>query len=46
VFDFITFLKSRQAGRGEGCEDLLPLAQTTWGADWDTHEEDEAWRDL
>jgi hypothetical protein len=27
-------------------EDLLPLAQTAWAADWNTPEEDEAWRDL
>ncbi|MBM3883999.1 MAG: DUF2281 domain-containing protein [Planctomycetes bacterium] len=46
VFDFLNFLKTRQAARGEGREDLLPLAQTAWGADWNTPEEDEAWRDL
>lgn len=27
-------------------ERLLPLAQTAWAADWDTQEEDEAWRGL
>ena len=46
VFDFLVFLKARHAARGEGHEDLLPLAQTSWAADWDTPEEDEAWRDL
>ncbi len=25
---------------------LLPLATTAWSQDWDTAEEDEAWRDL
>ena len=25
---------------------LLPLAQTAWAADWNTPEEDEAWREL
>ena len=25
---------------------LLPLAATAWSQDWDTAEEDEAWRDL
>ena len=25
---------------------LLPLAATAWSQDWDTVEEDEAWRDL
>jgi hypothetical protein len=46
VFDFLVFLKSKAAARREGREDLLPLAQTAWGADWDTAEEDEAWRNL
>ena len=46
VFDFLVFLKARQTARTEGREDLLPLAQTAWGADWDTPQEDEAWRDL
>ena len=43
VLDFLVFLKSRQeAGR----ENLLPLAQPAWAADWDTPEEDAAWRNL
>ena len=46
VLDFLVFLKARQAVLKEGHEDLLPLAQTAWAADWDTPEEDEAWRDL
>ncbi len=46
VFDFLVFLKSRPSSQAEGRENLLPLAQTAWAADWDTPEEDEAWRDL
>lgn len=46
VFDFLVFLKSRQADRQEGREDLMPLAESAWAADWNTPEEDEAWRDL
>jgi hypothetical protein len=42
VFDFLLFLKSRQEGR----ENLLALAETAWAKDWNTPEEDEAWRDL
>ena len=43
VLEFITQLKSRHA---EPHDDLLPLAQTAWAAEWDTPEEDAAWRDL
>ena len=46
VFDFLAFLKAREITRSEARENLLPLAQTAWAADWDTPEEDEAWRDL
>jgi hypothetical protein len=46
VFDFLVFLKARLNAQAEGAEDLLPLAQTAWAADWNTPEEDEAWRDL
>jgi hypothetical protein len=46
VFDFLTFLKARQSAKTEGAENLLPLAQTAWAADWNTPEEDDAWRDL
>jgi hypothetical protein len=46
VFDFLVFLKTRQNTSEEGGENLLPLAQTAWAADWSTAEEDEAWRDL
>jgi hypothetical protein len=44
VFDLLVFLKARP--QREGGENLLPLAQTAWAADWNTPEEDEAWRDL
>lgn len=40
------FLKTRLTTRAEGHEDLLPPAQTAWGPEWDTPEEDEAWLDL
>jgi hypothetical protein len=46
VLDFLVFLKAKQTDRNDGAEDLFPLAQTAWGPDWDTPEEDEAWRDL
>jgi hypothetical protein len=46
VLDFLVFLKARQAAQAEGAESLLPLAHTAWAADWNTPEEDEAWRDL
>ena len=46
VMDFLVFLKAQQTARQEGREDLLPLAQTAWGPDWNTPGEDEAWRDL
>jgi hypothetical protein len=46
VYDFLVFLKSRLNAQAEGAENLLPLAQTAWAADWNTPEEDEAWRDL
>lgn len=46
MFDFLVFLKTRQTAHAHGQEDLLALAQTAWGADWNTPQEDEAWRDL
>jgi hypothetical protein len=46
VFDFLVFLKARQTAPAEGGENLLPLAQSAWAADWNTPEEEEAWRDL
>jgi hypothetical protein len=46
VFDFLVFLKARLNAQTEGAESLLPLAQTAWAGDWNTPEEDEAWRDL
>jgi hypothetical protein len=45
VFDFLVFLKNRQA-QSDANENLLPLAQAAWAADWDSPQEDEAWRDL
>jgi hypothetical protein len=46
VLDFLVFLKTKETSRGDGSENLLLLAQTAWSPDWDTPEEDEAWRDL
>jgi hypothetical protein len=46
VLDFLTLLKTNDTVRIDGRESLLPLAQTAWASDWDTPEEDEAWRDL
>lgn len=46
VFDFLIFLKIRLNAQAEGAESLLPLAQSAWAADWNSPEEDEAWRDL
>jgi hypothetical protein len=42
----LVFLKTKETARSDGRENLLPLAQTAWAPDWDTTEEDEAWRDL
>lgn len=46
VFDFLIFLKARLNAQAESAENLLPLAQSAWAKDWNTPEEDEAWRDL
>jgi hypothetical protein len=46
VFNFLTFLKSRQGNSQQGRENLLPLAETAWAVDWNSPEEDAAWRDL
>ena len=46
VFDFLAFLKAQEMAKKDGHENLLPLAQSAWGSDWDTPEEDAAWRDL
>ena len=46
VWDFLKFLKSRQSAEPEKEDSMLPLAQTAWGPDWNSAEEDEAWKDL
>jgi hypothetical protein len=46
VLDFLTFLKARHDRGVEGGEDLLPLAQSAWAADWNTPEEDQPWNHL
>ena len=48
VLAFLRHLRARGAGN-DGSEEvhaLLPLAESAWAADWDTPEEDEAWRNL
>jgi hypothetical protein len=48
VLAFLRHLRVRGAGN-DGSEDvhaLLPLAESAWAVDWDTPEEDEAWRNL
>ena len=44
VLDFLAFLKARLIAQAEDRENLLPLAQTAWAADWSTPEEEEAWK--
>jgi hypothetical protein len=44
VLDFLVLLKSKEMACGDSRENLLSLAQTAWGPDWATPEEDEAWR--
>lgn len=46
VLDFLVFLKSRQHAPDEAHENLLTLAGSAWDADWNTPQEDEAWRGL
>lgn len=39
--------KKSHAGFDDAAQaSLLPLAATAWAQDWDSAEEDEAWRDL
>ena len=48
VLAFLRHLRARGAG-SDGSEEvqaLLPLAESAWAVDWDTPEEDEAWRNL
>jgi hypothetical protein len=48
VLALLRHLRSRGAGSdaSDDVHALLPLAESAWAADWDTREEDEAWRDL
>ena len=46
VIDCLVRLARKKKEPNGGYENLLPLAQTTWGTDWDDPVEDEAWRDL
>ncbi len=43
--------RGNSSSSGGACDEaihasLLPLAATSWSQDWDSAEEDEAWRDL
>lgn len=44
VLDFLRFLEARRAAAD--ADSLLPIAEGSWAADWDTPEEDAAWQDL
>ena len=48
VLAFLRHLRARGVGSdgSEGVHALLPLAESAWAADWDTPEEDEAWRNV
>lgn len=46
VYDFLMFIKTRSQTTSEGSENLLILAESSWSKDWNSPEEDEAWRDL
>lgn len=46
VLNFLILLKTQGVPAAEPGENLLPLAASAWAADWDTPEEDAAWRDL
>jgi len=46
VWDFLKFLKDRQSSGTREEDSILPLAQSAWGPDWTSAEEDEAWKDL
>lgn len=46
VLDFAKFLRQRADGRRDERVHLLDLAQTSWSAEWDNPDEDEAWASL
>ena len=47
VESLLASLQGRKESQDEAVlASLLPLAATAWSQDWDTAEEDEAWRDL
>jgi hypothetical protein len=48
VFAFLRQLRACGGGSdwSEDLHALLPLAESAWAADWDTPEEDEAWRNV
>ena len=47
VYNFLIFLKTRNdADTKPHGADLMALAESSWGDDWNRSEEDEAWKDL
>ena len=46
VLDFLLFKMAKNHSNSHKADDLIPVAQSSWAADWDTPEEDKAWRDL
>lgn len=46
VYDFLMFIKNRSKVTTEGNENLLILAESSWAEDWNSREEDGAWRNL
>lgn len=46
VLNLLILLKTQGAQGAAAADNLLPLAASAWAADWDTPEEDAAWRDL
>ena len=47
VLDFLRFIKVRRYSEGEEIDTKnIDLSKTTFAQDWDSPEEDEAWKDL
>jgi hypothetical protein len=45
VLGFLALLKARE-DKATDRDSLLPLADSAWAGDWNTAEEDDAWRGL
>ncbi len=47
VYDFLIFLKGRNVSDATPeANNLMAIAEPSWGKDWNRPEEDEAWKDL